>query len=393
MENEKIAAIALVIIIVGALSVFLLLQPNEDGTGTILDEILKNLFGEEKKVIEFGDCIDVNYIGRHTNGTIFDSSYEYPENKIDGTPLKIFVSLNKTEPPPKGFENYSSGFIDGLIEGLVGLAEDANTNINVPPEKGYGANKLGVGSTFYTSMIAIGLNQSVEVVNFSNERISLKWINVEELNNFTAPQFVVIDFNKLELGDQLGAIEVFPPVYIWENATNIVNITDDSVIVTATPTKSENITEMLTPIYLKENLDAPAHYILPDKTIATWNDTTITLTSSPEIGDRYVLSQEFFGQIFNTTYTVENITEDKINFSSALEGDDVSEDEKTYEEINRTITFDRTFTIPRNYDDISMALVSYIYYEDIERAGYSIHELAGEDLVFEVTIEKIYKKI
>ena len=32
-----------------------------------------------------------------------------------------------------------------------------------------------------------------------------------------------------------------------------------------------------------------------------------------------------------------------------------------------------------------------IFQEEIENAGFSMHELAGEELTFEVTIEEVYK--
>ena len=74
MKSEKVATIALVIIIVGVLSVFL--------TATYGQDILENFFGEteEEKVetgIIIGDCADVNYIGRfQVNDTVFDTSRE-----------------------------------------------------------------------------------------------------------------------------------------------------------------------------------------------------------------------------------------------------------------------------------------------------------------------------
>ena len=72
MQKEKIAAIGLAIIIIGALSAYLLV--------TYQDEIFENLFGEEKVVfngpLQLGDSADVNYIGRFTNGTVFDTNIE-----------------------------------------------------------------------------------------------------------------------------------------------------------------------------------------------------------------------------------------------------------------------------------------------------------------------------
>jgi hypothetical protein len=35
--------------------------------------------------------------------------------------------------------------------------------------------------------------------------------------------------------------------------------------------------------------------------------------------------------------------------------------------------------------------ISYLYAQEIEKAGYSLEPLAGESLTFEVTVEKVYK--
>ena len=92
MQKEKIALIALVIIVVAALSVFLI---------AVNTNIFENLF-KEKVILSEGDCADVNYTGRYvSNNTIFDSSYNYPENKSGGTPLKVFISSDTNTTSPK----------------------------------------------------------------------------------------------------------------------------------------------------------------------------------------------------------------------------------------------------------------------------------------------------
>ena len=384
MQNEKIAAIVLVVVIVGALSTYIAIEYG--------DEILNNIFPGDQS-IELGDCVDVNYIGRYAkDNTIFDSSYEDIDNKTGGNPLNVFVSLDTTDYPPEGYEAYSSAFIEGFMEGLIGLKEGETATIGpIPPEKAYGDNKLKVGDTFNSALLALGTNISVEVTELTEESISLKWINIDEMGNFTTPQAAIIDFDKLELGDQEGALTIFPPGYIWENASTIVEYTDDLVTVKINPTSSENILDVITPIYVQGNIVTPSFYLCPDATTATWDNDTITLTCSPTLGATYNLTQNYYGMEYTTIFTVENISDDKLNFSIMLASEEVNESDKTYMEVNKTLSFDRSFTMPRNYNNISMTMISYYYLMDIQQAGYSLNELAGEELLFEVTIVKVYK--
>ncbi|MDG6219186.1 MAG: FKBP-type peptidyl-prolyl cis-trans isomerase, partial [Candidatus Thermoplasmatota archaeon] len=144
MNNEKIAIIALVIIIAGALSLFLISSFGGD--------ILSNLFNDTNTtpigdtIIEEGDCADVHYIGRFfSNNTIFDTSYEdvaidagiYNESR-PYDPLKIFVDPKGTLQPPENFSEYSSGMIQGFLEGLIDMGAGETKTIVIPPEKGYG---------------------------------------------------------------------------------------------------------------------------------------------------------------------------------------------------------------------------------------------------------------
>jgi len=133
MQNEKIAAIVLVLIIVGALVVYL--------GATYWSDIFKNLFGEEK-TIEPGDCADVHYIGTFAaTGTVFNTTYADIATKSGGTPAKIFVNPNMNLTPPVDYEEYSSVFIfipPKIFDGLVGMKEGGTKNITLTPEDAYG---------------------------------------------------------------------------------------------------------------------------------------------------------------------------------------------------------------------------------------------------------------
>ncbi len=384
MQKEKIVLSVLVLIIVIGLSGIILIQPNADGSGTIFDDIVKMIFGEEEEkgaVIAIGDCVDVNYIG-YIDDTIFDTSYADVENKTFGDPLKVFVSLNKSESPPDEYINeYSSAIIDGLMEGLIGLEEGETATIGpIPPEKAYGLDlMLSVGDTFKTITVAPDMNITVEATAISEESFSLKWIDIENLGYFTMPMAIMLE--NLEYAYySLYELPPLPPYYFWENSSEVINITDDSFIVKTTPNKSENLIEEFGQQSIYQ-VGTKIGTLFPDATFATWDETTITLTSSPEIGANYSIETNEDELIL----TISNITDDHINISFQNMG------QTDYFLANRTISFNRTYSLRRVFNNIPILLGQAVFGEDLSRAGYSLNRYAGKTLLFEVRIENIYK--
>jgi len=49
--------------------------------------------------------------------------------------------------------------------------------------------------------------------------------------------------------------------------------------------------------------------------------------------------------------------------------------------------------MPRIYNNIPLMYQEYLFAEDLQlqREGYSLHKLAGESLIFDVEIVKVYK--
>jgi FKBP-type peptidyl-prolyl cis-trans isomerase 2 len=368
MQKEKIALIALVVIVIAALSVFVT---------AVNTDIFENLF-KEKLTISEGDCADVNYIGRYTsNNTIFDSSYNDTTNKTGATPLKIFVSFDVNATSPK--TGYTQTMIKGFMNGLIGLSEGQTKIIGpIPPVDAYGANKLKVGDSFHTKMLTASntnyqLNQTVTVTKMDSENITLKWLNVESLGNFTMPEGIIL----ADLGQiVMSPYDYVPPYYLWLNSSQITNITNETVLIRTTPTKAQNITDNVTFISTGDKIG----FIFPNATTAVWNDTTITIQSDPVKGAKYLMP--YGEEALNIT--IGNVTQTHINISVDYQG------QKQDLQLNRTISFNRTYSMRRIYV-ISMTYASYIIGEDVDKAGYSLNPLAGENLTFEVTIEKVYK--
>ncbi|MCX6670447.1 MAG: FKBP-type peptidyl-prolyl cis-trans isomerase [Euryarchaeota archaeon] len=370
MQKEKIALIALVIIVIAALSVFVT---------AVNTDIFENLF-KEKLTIAEGDCADVNYIGRYaSNNTVFDSSYNNTANKTGGTPLKVFVSYNQTATSPKS--GYTAGMIKGFMDGIIGMKEGQTKIIGpIPPEDAYGANKFGVGAIFTSQYLAFGMNQTVEVTNYTSENLSVRWIQMENLGNFTMPQLVI---NNLQSTNETEMVIYPPPYYIWENCTQITNITDTTVTVNTTPTKSTNLSDVVKDVRYGEK----QMLIFPNVTTASWDDTTITVFCSPIVGQNYTFQTTGYTGMVNITIHVNTIIGDIINVTVTNN----QSAEPSYLDVYKVLTFNRTFTLPRIYKDIPAMYISYFYGEDIKKAGYSLEPLAGETLLFEVTIETVYK--
>ena len=127
--------------------------------------------------------------------------------------------------------------------------------------------------------------------------------------------------------------------------------------------------------------------IFPNATTASWTDTTITVVCSPQKGWNYTFQTQGYTGMVNVSIHINNITGDKINVTITND----QSTEPTYLDLYRTLTFNRTYVLPRIYNDIPSMYISYFYAEEIQKAGYSLEPLAGESLTFEVTLEKVYK--
>lgn len=237
MQLEKLATIALAVIIVIAISGYILADEN------IRNDILENLFGEEKKEdklpptggeITYGDSVDVNYTGKFLNGTVFDTNIEevakqwdiYNESRAY-EPAKAFVDPNFEFTPPNGYENYSASFVPGFLEGLVGMEEGEIKEVTLPPEDAYGnwnesmAEMFGMGSYPLESVIESEITENKSALIGSFPDINL---TVNSTFDYGAVAF-----------EQAGVL----------NAT-VLNVTDENITYKLTP---ENGTSVMLPFF------------------------------------------------------------------------------------------------------------------------------------------------
>ena len=381
MQNEKIAIIALGIIIFGALFVFL--------ASTYSEEILNNLFSEDK-TIELGDCADVNYIGKFENGTIFDTSYEdianesgiYIENR-EYEPLKIFVTMNKSVAPPTDYSLYSSEIIDGFMDGLIGLKAGETATIGpIPPEKAYGVTPK-VGDVIDLSALGGG-DVSLKVLEI-NENLPMPLEFIDYFGEGDTTIYVFRDESHY-IGETIDTYVDNENIALWENATAVTKINETLLWKYTTPLvdKYENLTWVDTNLVEQNQITYPTNA----GTITSINETTFIVTITPKINETI----SFFDNEnpYGLHYLIENVTDDKI---ITYLDDGSSIENRTTREFNRSLTVQRnetvniTYPFPSAYLDM---LLEYLKSAD-SSVIYSTNDMADETLYFEVEIVEVYK--
>ena len=382
MQREKIAAIVLVIIVVGSLSAWF--------AYAYYPEIFENLFEGEKPIqtIEWGDLADVHYIGRYaSNGTIFESSYEFPENKTGGFPLNFFVNLNSSENPPDDYSSYSNlvdmDYVEGFIEGLVGLKTLENGTIGpLTPEKAYG--------------ISPQLDDVIDLSLFAQMDYTLRIIELKE--NVPVPEdyqpfigngtttLLAMRLDMFKIGDVVDTyFELYPS---WDNSSVVTKINETTLWYYTTP--PYEIGEDFSWV----NAEAePGQFVMytayPENTtqIISMNESTIILTHTPAINSTIEVSGGFTGSAF---FTVEAVTADIINAS--IEDDSGN---KTYQNFNRTTPIQRNDSQNITIPEIPADLFEWQFWQPLRSLDptfkISFSPMRDQTVIFEVDIIDVYK--
>jgi FKBP-type peptidyl-prolyl cis-trans isomerase len=79
-----------------------------------------------EKISKNGDVLVMNYTGRLTNGTVFDSNVDPKFNHVE--PFKFTLGAGQV--------------IKGWDEGLLGMKIGEKKTLTIPPEKGYGSRAV-----------------------------------------------------------------------------------------------------------------------------------------------------------------------------------------------------------------------------------------------------------
>lgn len=373
MRSEKLAIIALIIIVAGALSVYLV--------SSNTDYIYENLFGKpvskpSNETIEFGDNVDLNYIGRYaSNNSIFDSSYNDTINKTGGSPLKVFVTLNNSEVSPlSGYNNV----IEGFAEGLIGLKENESKIIGpIPPEKAYGIKPV-IGDILDLTDL-IGVTQIYKIVNI---------IKNAEMPEELIPYFGMDNTNLYVLKEDwhyVGEVLNITSIYLsWEDSSVVTKINDTKLWMYTTPTN--DVGEYFTWKYLDMNTGSEITFPEGTSVITEMDDDNIIISHQPEINSIINVS---YGGFYYMDYIIENISENIINasYTDPSSGDIQYMNFDKNQDIIRNETQNITMEIPEEYLEIILEQLRM----SLDDFDLSLGNLAGESLIFEVEIIKIYK--
>jgi peptidylprolyl isomerase len=110
---------------------------------------------------EFGNTVEINFIGRFEDGTIFDSTYEDVGRN---------AGLNKKEYGPMEFVVGYGQALEGLIEAVEGMAEGEEKNVAIPPEKAFGLRNENLVQDLPLAMFAEIEDLSVGAVVSSDDK-------------------------------------------------------------------------------------------------------------------------------------------------------------------------------------------------------------------------------
>ena len=224
----------------------------------------------EIAAIEIGDCADVYYIGKFTNGTIFDTNIEEVANASgiynESNPYTIanvFVDSTFELYPPEGYEeNYTSEYIVGFLNGLIGMKAGEKKNVTISAEDAYG--------TWNESLAEEFMMDSIPIDNVMESNISE---NITDFSgyypNVTIAEGEVFDYGVIAFGES-GIM----------NAT-IIEVTDENLTYHLS---IENGTTIKLPLF---NWNV---------TFIVENDTAFTMHSDVEVNHTFTYG-DYWGAI------------------------------------------------------------------------------------------------
>lgn len=316
----------------------------------------------DRGTLKEGDFAEIYYIGYFDNETVFNSSFNevvtydtsFDEDQYNLTALKIYLKDDIPTEYPEDWVYGDLGYIENLrvheiqelFDALKDMQKGEEKIIEIPAENAFGI-AIENGTNFYTSTL-LGFNTTFEILNIYGVSIDVMWI--PELGDiFTMPDY------------WFDSDVPTPPHWFWENATEVVSLNDTHATLRTTPNLFDNLTWF--PWW--EN-----------QSVASFDDEFIHITTNPTENN---FTYEFFGTVLFGT--IVDITEDIIEIEFSY-----TNQTESYE-FNRTESFSREYDVPLRLNNVQKSWVE----DDLREKGFSFHELAGNNIVLRVKIDKVYK--
>jgi peptidylprolyl isomerase len=165
----------------------------------ILSALVLGCTAPTEKTVKSGDWVSVNYVGRYTNGTVFDTSNAtLAEESGIYNPARIYE--------PLVFQVGQPGLIQGFSDAVIGMKVNETKNVTIPPEKAYGAyNASNVRTVPVETLKANNTNFSLytgEVILFNDEYVYVAAVGptndtakVLYMRNISPPTPYTVNYN------------------------------------------------------------------------------------------------------------------------------------------------------------------------------------------------------
>ncbi len=152
-----------------------------------------------EKTVKSGDWISVEYIGKYTNGTVFDTS-----NATMAKESGIYNPARKYE--PLTFQVGQPGIIKGFSDAVIGMKVNESKNVTISPENAYGMYNATNIRTFpvetvkgnntnfslYTGEVILYNGEYVYIVTVGPTNDTAKILNV---HNISPPTPYTVSYN------------------------------------------------------------------------------------------------------------------------------------------------------------------------------------------------------
>jgi len=165
----------------------------------ILSALVLGCAAPADKTVKAGDWVSVNYVGRHTDGTVFDTSNAtLAEESGIYNPARVYE--------PLAFQVGQPGIIRGFSDAALGMKVNETKNVTIPPEKAYGEyNASNIKTVPAETLKANDTNFSLyigEVILFNGEYVYIADVGptndtakVLYMRNISPPTPYTISYN------------------------------------------------------------------------------------------------------------------------------------------------------------------------------------------------------